>query len=104
MNAPTLPRNTSVTHTRRGKWDGCRPSTNDERRAEWAARVEAERKAQEDAERAAQEKREANKKHCARINNEVLADLIKAGATEEIAKRLVIAIASGKVAHTSIAY
>lgn len=36
MNAPTLPRNTSVTHTRRGKWDGCRPSTNDERRAEWA--------------------------------------------------------------------
>lgn len=31
-------RNLSVTHTKRGTWDGCRPMSDDERRAAWAAR------------------------------------------------------------------
>jgi hypothetical protein len=35
--AATL-RNLSVTHTKRGKWDGCLPMSDDERRATWAAR------------------------------------------------------------------
>lgn len=30
--------NTSVTRTAPRSWDGCRPMSNDERRAEWAAR------------------------------------------------------------------
>jgi DNA repair exonuclease SbcCD ATPase subunit len=69
-----------------------------------AERVERERIASEAAEKAAQEKREANKRHCAKINNAVLADMVKAGCSEETAKLLVIAIASGKVAHVTINY
>jgi hypothetical protein len=69
-----------------------------------AERVERERIAREAAEKAAQEKREANKRHCAKINNAVLAGLVKAGCSEETAKLLVIAIASGKVAHVTINY
>lgn len=38
MIALHLHRNLSVTRTRRHKWDGCAPKSNDERRAEWAAR------------------------------------------------------------------
>jgi hypothetical protein len=69
-----------------------------------AERVERERIASEAAEKAAQEKREANKRHCAKINNAVLADMVKAGCSEETAKLLVIAMASGKVAHVTINY
>ena len=76
----------------------------EERAAREAARVEAERAAEAARIKAEDEKRAANKRHCAAINNAVLADLVKAGCSEETAKLLVIAIACGKVAHTSIAY
>ena len=41
MSIATLPRNHSVARTERGKWTGCLPPTNDERRAAWAARFYA---------------------------------------------------------------
>jgi colicin import membrane protein len=75
-----------------------------EHAAQEAARLERERAASAAAELAAQEKREANKRHCAKVNNAVLRDLVVAGCSDETAKLLVIAIASGKVAHCSIAY
>lgn len=64
------------------------------------ARIEAERIA---AEKEAQRKAE-NKRHRAKINREVLADLEKFGLDSDVAKRLVEAIASGEVSHTSINY
>lgn len=63
-------------------------------------RVEAE--AQRQAEEQAQ--REANKQHCAAINQQVLADLVETGLSAEQAKAVVIALAKGKIRHTSIAY
>jgi uncharacterized protein YhaN len=74
------------------------------RASQEAARVERQRQAQEAAEKAAQEKREANKRHCAKVNNAVMADLVKAGCDEATAKLAVVAIASGNVAHVTINY
>lgn len=76
----------------------------EERAKQEAARIEAQRVAEAARIKAEDDKRAANKRHCAAINNAVLADLVKAGCSEDTAKLLVIAIASGKVAHTSIAY
>ncbi|HXS04855.1 MAG TPA: hypothetical protein VN731_10290 [Rhodanobacter sp.] len=76
----------------------------EERARKQAEQIERDRLAAEERERVAEEKRAANKRHAAKINNEVVADLVKAGCTEETAKLVVIAIASGRVAHTSIAY
>jgi colicin import membrane protein len=76
----------------------------EERACQQAARVEADRIAEMARVKAEDDKRAANKRHCASINNAVLADLVKAGCSEGTAKLLVIAIASGKVAYTSIAY
>ncbi len=75
---------------------------------EKAAAVEAEqrRAAQaKAAEEAATRKREADRKHLAKINNEALADLVKiSGVTEKLAKAIIVAIASGKVANIRMEY
>lgn len=49
-------------------------------------------------------KREANKRHLAKINNEVLAALVRAGLTEANAKIVIAAIVQGNVPHTRISY
>lgn len=57
--------------------------------------------AQEAAETA---RREANKKHKAKINNEVLGALVLAGVPEDASKLAITAIAQGAVPHTRISY
>ena len=56
------------------------------------------------ADEAAQAKREANKKHCASINNEVLDALIGCGITREQGKEIIKKIVKGEVPRTSIQY
>ncbi len=88
------------------------------------AAIEAERrKAQEEAERIrreaeakeqariAEEKRIKDEKsveqrinHGKEINNKILADLIKVGASEDVAKNIIIAITKGEVFATKITY
>ena len=63
-------------------------------------RIEAERKAE--AEAAA--RREADVAHRAKINNEVLAALVKTGLTEEAGKLVIKAMATGKIKHVRIEY
>jgi len=75
-------------------------------------KAEREAKAKEDARiaeeqriTAEQEAREANKEHCRKINNEVLADLVANTFLDDTtAKALISAIAKGLIAHTSIKY
>lgn len=86
-------------------------------RAEREKKEAAERAAREERERIEAEKRKANaeaaarkadKKHKAKINNEVLTALMQfvgsGKSSEATAKDIVIAIASGKVPHTKISY
>ena len=61
----------------------------------------ADEKVREEAEAA---KREANKKHRAKINNEVLQALVAAGLSEEAGKAAITAIAQGQIPHTRISY
>jgi colicin import membrane protein len=76
-----------------------------ERRAqEAAAKAQRDLDAKAAAEKAEAEKREANKKHRAKINNEALAALVAAGITEDVAKSVVMLIASKAVPHVSISY
>lgn len=69
--------------------------------------VEAERrrvageKVRADAEAA---RREANKRHCAKINGEARDAIVATGVTVEQATAIVVAIAKGTVPHVSIAY
>ncbi len=63
-------------------------------------RIEAEQK----AEQIAAAEREANKAHAKKINNEVLAALVAEGIGQDIGKKIVIAIASGKIPHAKISY
>lgn len=58
-------------------------------------------KARETAETA---KREANKRHRAKINNEVLAALVRAGLSEPAGKTVIELIASGNCPHVKIQY
>ena len=74
------------------------------RAAEEAARKERERLAEEARVRADEERKAANRRHRAKINNEVVASLTKAGHSEELAKAIVTLIASGQVAHATINY
>jgi len=89
----------------------------DAERAEREKKEAVERAAREERERIEAEKRkseaeasarEADKKHKAKINNEVLTALMqaieKSVGVEATAKAIVIAIASGKVPHTKISY
>jgi colicin import membrane protein len=64
-------------------------------------RAIAEQKAKQEAEQLAREK---DKNHKAKINNEVLVDLLKIGLTEELAKEVIKAIAKGAVANVKINY
>lgn len=71
------------------------------------AAVEAEQKRHADilaAEKAATAKREADKKHRAKINNEVLAALAQAGISEPDGKTIIGLIASGNCPHVKISY
>lgn len=71
------------------------------------ASIEAERKrVADEAARVAAEtaKREADKKHRAKINNEVLAALTLLGVADELGKAIVGAVAKGEVPHTRISY
>jgi colicin import membrane protein len=71
------------------------------------AAIENERKrVADEAARVAAEtaKREANHKHLAKINNEVLAAFVGKGVDSEVGKILITAIARGEIPHTKIAY
>lgn len=79
------------------------------------AAVEAERKRADDAKKAEEAdaaKREANKKHCAKINGEALEAIANVlninGEVKDyemqLAKEIVVAIASGKIPHCKIIY
>lgn len=73
--------------------------------AEAAAQRERDRIAEEQRkEREAAEKREADKRHCAKINREALAALLAAGIAEDAGKLVIAMIAMGRVPHVSIQY
>jgi len=66
-------------------------------------KIEAEKKAEADAAAA----READKKHRAKINNEILAALLArsaVGFTEAMAKKVIEAVAKGEIPHVKISY
>ncbi len=64
-----------------------------------AARLAEEKRIKDEDERRAQDK--AHRKD---VNNKILADLIKAGASEEIAKNIITSIVKGEVFATRITY
>lgn len=71
------------------------------------AAVEAERRRAAEAktaEEAAAAKREANKRHAAKINNEVLSGLTSCGVDAEIGKAIIAAIVRGEIPHVKISY
>ena len=63
-------------------------------------RIEAERLKEEQAAK----DREADKNHKKKINNEVLAELLKCGIDEAQGKKIITAIAKNKVPHVKISY
>jgi hypothetical protein len=70
-------------------------------------RIEAEAKAKLDAEAKETAKREADKKHMAKINNEVKTAILKVAAildADERAQAIVVAIAKGQIPHVKITY
>jgi membrane protein involved in colicin uptake len=75
--------------------------------SEKQAAIDAERKRQADQaarEKAEAEQREKNKAHAKKINNEALADMVKAGCSEECAKAVIAAIARGQIRNVTISY
>ncbi|MFH5067166.1 cell envelope biogenesis protein TolA [Enterobacter cloacae complex sp. 2024EL-00215] len=70
-----------------------------ETEAKEAARLEEEKRIKDEEERRAQDKA-----HRKEVNNKILADLIKAGASEEVAKNIITAIVKGEVFATRITY
>ena len=76
-------------------------------KADAKRKAEAAEKSRLDAieqERIATEKREANKKHCAKINNAAANALLACGITTEQAKAVVSAIAKGQIPAVYISY
>ena len=73
-----------------------------EKKAIEDARVKAELEAKRNAEEAAA--READRKHAAKINNEILAALVRCGIDEQIAKDVISAIHRRLIPHVFIAY
>lgn len=78
-------------------------------RAEERARREAEERekariAEEARVRAEEACKAANRSHRAKVNNEVMKALVKAGCDEKSAKAIVIAIAGDHIPHTTINY
>lgn len=78
--------------------------------ADQAAQAERQKiQREKDAADAAQRKREADKQHRAKVNREIVSGMIAALAdceafSEDVAKTIVIAIATGKVPHLTISY
>lgn len=70
-----------------------------EAEAKEAARLAEEKRIKDDEERRAQDKA-----HRKEVNNKILADLIKAGASEDVAKNIIAAIVKGEVFATRITY
>ncbi|MEG9430738.1 hypothetical protein [Terriglobus sp. ADX1] len=71
------------------------------------AAVERERQrvaAEEERARQAEERREANKRHCGKINREIVECFVKLGLPETVAKNVVVAMAKGEVPHVKVAY
>jgi len=67
--------------------------------AKEAARLAEEKRIKDEEERRAQDKA-----HRKEVNNKILADLLKAGASEEVAKSIITAIVKGEVFATRITY
>ncbi|HAT7708528.1 TPA: cell envelope biogenesis protein TolA [Enterobacter roggenkampii] len=70
-----------------------------EAEAKEAARLAEEKRIKDEEDRRAQDKA-----HRKEVNNKILADLIKAGASEDVAKSIITAIVKGEVFATRIAY
>lgn len=70
-----------------------------EAEAKDAARLSEEKRIKDEEERRAQDKA-----HSKEVNNKILADLIKAGASEDVAKNIITAIVKGEVFSTRITY
>lgn len=70
-----------------------------EAEAKEAARVAEEKRIKDEEERRAQDKA-----HRKEVNNKILDDLIKAGASEDVAKNIITAIVKGEVFATRITY
>lgn len=70
-----------------------------EAEAKEAARLTEEKRIKDEEERRAQDKA-----HRKEVNNKILADLIKAGASEDVAKNIITAIVKGEVFATRINY
>ena len=70
-----------------------------EAEAKEAARLAEEKRIKDEEERRAQDKA-----HRKEVNNKILADLIKAGASEDVSKSIITAIVKGEVFATRIAY
>ncbi|HBB3017551.1 TPA: cell envelope biogenesis protein TolA, partial [Escherichia coli] len=51
-----------------------------------------------------EERRAKDKAHRKEVNNKILADLIKVGASEDVAKNIITAIVKGEVFATKITY
>ncbi|MHA1039991.1 cell envelope biogenesis protein TolA [Enterobacter ludwigii] len=64
-----------------------------------AARLAEEKRIKDEEDRRAQDKA-----HRKEVNNKILADLIKAGASEDVAKNIITAIVKGEVFATRITY
>lgn len=64
----------------------------------------ADAKAKADREAAEAANREANRKHAAKVNNEILAALLDLGISEADGKKVVSAIAKRVIPHVSISY
>lgn len=63
-------------------------------------KIAAEKKRLADEEEA----RMKDKAHKGKINREILAALVETGVSEEVAKTVIVAIATGKIPHTKISY
>lgn len=70
-----------------------------ETEAKEAARLAEEKRIKDEEERRAQDKA-----HRKEVNNKILADLVKAGASEDVAKNIITAIVKGEVFATRITY
>lgn len=88
------------------KDEAVRAEARQKEAVEKARKEEQDRQEREkQAEEAARAKREANQKHLAKINNEVLAALVTvSGVTEDSGKAIIKAIVKGKIPHTKIQY
>jgi colicin import membrane protein len=93
--------------------DAAEKAERDKQEAVARAEAEAKRKAEQverdrlaaiEQEHIATEKREANKKHCAKINNAAVEALLECGISTDEAKAVVSAIAKGQIPAVSIKY